>query len=62
MEVYMIDPKLLTEIQFPITVPEVTATELDEIWTHWEIQHALESGDIDRAAELAEIAEDTIWF
>jgi len=58
----MIDPKLLTEIQFTISTPEVTATELDEIWTHWEIQQALESGDIDRAAELAEIAEDTIWF
>jgi len=61
MEVYMIDPKLLTEIQFPIPAPEVTATQLDEIWSHWEIRQALESGDTDRAYELAEMAQTQQW-
>jgi len=57
----MIDPKLLTEIQFPISAPEVTATQLDEIWSHWEIQQALQSGDVDRAYELAEMAQTQQW-
>ena len=57
----MIDPKLLTKIQFPITLPEVQVTELDEIWSHWEVRQALESGDTDRAAELAEMAQTQQW-
>ena len=57
----MIDPKLLTEIQFPIPTPEVQVTELDEIWSHWEIRQTLQSGDIDRAAELAEMAQTQQW-
>lgn len=61
MEVYMIDPKLLKEIQFPTTLPEVQVTELDEVWSHWEIRQTLQSGDIDRAAELAEMAQTQKW-
>lgn len=57
----MIDPKLIKEIQFPITLPEVEVTHLDEIWSHWEIRQTLESGDIDRAAELAEMAQTQQW-
>lgn len=60
MEVYMIDPKLLevtaTDLD-EICIP----TELDEIWSHWEIRQALESGDTDRAYELAEMAQTQQW-
>jgi len=58
----MIDPKLFTEIQFPISTPEeLQVTKLDEVWSHWEIRQALESGDTDRAAELAELAQTQQW-
>jgi len=66
MEVQMTNPKTtlkcLEEVKFPVSLPEVTATEISEIWSHWEIQQALADGDLDRAADLAQLAEDTIWF
>ena len=37
--------KCLEEVKFPVSLPEVTATELGEIWSHWEIQQALADAD-----------------
>jgi hypothetical protein len=36
-----------------------------EMWADWEIRQALESGDVDRAADLAELKlsdSNIIWF
>jgi len=54
--------KSYEEIKSLASDSDLTATEIGEIWSHWEIQQALADGDLDRAADLAQLAEDTIWF
>jgi hypothetical protein len=38
-------------------------TPIEDKWASWEVQQALEAGDVERAAELAELAlSDTVTW
>ena len=50
--------------QKTFTIEDHDPVDYDALWCDWEVRQALESGDIERAAELAELSmtDRVIWM
>jgi len=54
--------KNATVVEYDYDATPEMPSDIQGIWEHWEIQQALLAGDLDRAAELAEMIGLVEWM